>query len=110
MEILSVMPITYIAWYGGLIFVITVITALLAIFAACDHERGTAITSFIITVVLFVILVTCPMTQEDKENAIYTVEITDSEQYQKLIEDGYTFERVYDNREIYNIRGPIINE
>ena len=50
------------------------------------------------------------MIQEDKTTAIYTVEITDSEQYQKLIEDGYTFKRVYDNREIYKIQGPIINK
>lgn len=110
MEILSVTPITHVAWYGGVIFIVMALAALLALFAAHDHDTGIAIGSFIVTVVLFVILIACPMTQEDKETADYTVEITDQEQYQKLVEDGYTFKRVYENREIYNIRGPIINE
>lgn len=110
MEILSVTPITHVTWYGELIFIVMVLAALLALLAAHDHQTGIAIGSFIVTVVLFVVLIACPLTQEDKETADYTVEITDQEQYQKLIEDGYTFRRVYDNREIYNIRGPIINK
>ncbi len=35
----------------------------------------------------------------------YTVEITDSAKYQELIQKGYTFSRVYENREIYIIKG-----
>ena len=110
MEILSVTPITHTTWYGGLIFIITAIAALITIFATSNHEMSTAIGGLLVTIVLFVILITCPMTEEDKKTAIYTVEITDSEQYQKLIEDGYTFNRLYDNREIYRIQGPIINK
>lgn len=109
MEILSVTPITHVAWYGGLIFIVMALAGLLALFSARD-QPGLSICSFIVTIILFVVLITCPMTQEDKETADYTVEITDPEQYQKLVENGYTFERVYENREIYNIRGPIINE
>ena len=110
MEILSVTPITDVTWCGKLLFVIMVIAGLLALFAAHDHDVGFAAGCCVVVIILVVILLTCPMIQEDKETAIYTVEITDSEQYQKLIEDGYTFKRVYDNREIYKIQGPIINK
>ena len=110
MEILATTPITDVTWYGKLIFAVMVIAALLAFFAIRDHEFGLAAGSCIVVIILVVILLTCPIIQEDKTTAIYTVEITDQEQYKQLIKDGYTFKRIFDNREIYRIQGPIINE
>lgn len=35
----------------------------------------------------------------------YVVEITDETKYKELVEEGYTFKRVYENKEIYSITG-----
>ena len=35
----------------------------------------------------------------------YVVEITDETKYKELVEKGYTFERLYENKEIYSITG-----
>ena len=35
----------------------------------------------------------------------YVVEITDETKYKELVEEGYTFERIYENKEIYSITG-----
>ena len=35
----------------------------------------------------------------------YIVEITDEAKYKELVEKGYTFERLYENKEIYSITG-----
>ena len=35
----------------------------------------------------------------------YVVEITDEAKYKELVEKGYTFERIYENKEIYSITG-----
>lgn len=35
----------------------------------------------------------------------YVVEITDETKYKELVEEGYTFKRIYENKEIYSITG-----
>ena len=35
----------------------------------------------------------------------YVVEITDETKYKELVEKGYTFKRIYENKEIYSITG-----
>ena len=39
----------------------------------------------------------------------YTVEITDAAKYKELIDNGYSLERLYDTKEIYEIIGPPFN-
>ena len=39
-----------------------------------------------------------------------TVEITELEYYKQFVQEGYTFERVYDEREIYVLEGPEVEE
>lgn len=38
-----------------------------------------------------------------------TVEITDAAKYKELIDNGYSIERLYDTKEIYEIIGPPFN-
>jgi len=38
-----------------------------------------------------------------------TVEITDAAKYKELIDNGYSIERLYDTKEIYEIIGPQFN-
>ena len=38
----------------------------------------------------------------------YVVEITDAEKYKELVDDGYTLDKLYDNRDIYMLTGDVI--
>lgn len=39
----------------------------------------------------------------------YTIEITDAAKYKELIDNGYSLERLYGTKEIYEIIGPPFN-
>lgn len=105
MEILAVEPIMTLGTFSGITFLVGIIIAI--IFAiACSSKNDAFITItgifLAVIVVTFLISINFPV---ESGNYKYTVEITDNTKYQELIEDGYKFTRVYDNKAIYEIKG-----
>ena len=103
MEILEFHVIETAAWWfyalllGGTILGITG-------FAIFDDSGIAAAISWILAVACFITVIAVP-SSVPTDKMSYTIEITDSTKYQELVEKGYTFSRVYENREIYIIEG-----
>ena len=111
MEILSTTPIQEVTWYAIVLFFMLISAIVVAVQSTKEEGKATTAIAALIVIVIFVVMMTCPMTKNSETSANYTVEIIEAEQYQKLIEGGYTFDtRVYENRNIYKISGPIIGD
>ena len=103
MEILEFHVIETVAWWlpvlllGGIILVIIGIAIL-------DDSEIAAVISWVLSFACFITVIAVP-SSVPTDKMSYTIEITDSAKYQELVEKGYTFSRVYENREIYVIKG-----
>jgi len=107
MEILATSPVMMTPWWIPVSIVLTVVCAVCAIIAANEEAYiPTAILSIIAIIAIIVIIFAPRTVPSDKMS--YTVEITDSAQYQLLIKKGYTFERLFENKEIYTIIGDVL--
>lgn len=110
MEILAVEPIMALGAVTGIAFLIVIITGILfGICCKADTEAGMAISGICLAIAM-VVLIGSIFFPEESGNYKYTVEITEESKYKELIEEGYEFKRVYDNREIYNISGAPLEE
>lgn len=110
MEILAVEPIMVLSIITGIAFLIVLVTSLaFAICSKVDTEAGMIISGVCFAVALTV-LVGSTFFPIESGRYKYTVEITEESKYKELIEKGYEFKRVYDNREIYNISGAPLEE
>ena len=76
------------------------------IFIASDHYIIGTI-CLILGIIGLIIIVILPAENASKQ-MMYTVEITDPAQYQILIERGYSFKRLFENKEIYTIVGDVL--
>lgn len=111
MEILSTTPVQEITWYAVVLFFAMMTALVITIHSTKNDNSGVTAIFALVFIVILVIMFACPMTKDSETSANYTVEIIEPEQYQKLIESGYTFDaRVYENRNIYKISGPIIGD
>ena len=94
------------AWMIPLLIVFTVGVTILAAAWADSHVGGII---FGIGAIAFCILMIILMPQKTiavpTTTHSYIVEITDETKYKELIDSGYELEQVYDNRNIYSIRG-----
>ena len=107
MEILSTSPVMITPWWMPMAIVLTVVCAVCAIIAANEEAYiPTAIFS-IIAIIAIVVIIFAPH-EIPSGKMSYTIEITDSMQYQLLIKKGYTFERLFENKEIYTIIGDVL--
>lgn len=110
MEILAVEPIMVLGIVTGIAFLVLIITGLaFAICSKLDTEVGMIISGVCFAIAL-VVLVGSTFFPVESGNYKYTVEITEESKYKELIEEGYEFKRVYDNRDIYNISGAPLEE
>lgn len=110
MEILAVEPIMTFSDITGIALLAVIITGI--IFGMCsesDAEIGMII-SGVCFVIAMVVLIGSAFFQVESGKYKYTVEITEESKYKELIEEGYEFKRIYDNKEIYNISGAPLEE
>ena len=104
MEILEMHPINEISPIFMLVLIVGVIClpCAIAAFIAEETKAGVAM-SILVLMAIIAMFFNPPF--PDTGKASYTVEITDTSKYQELIEKGYEFSRVYENRNIYIIKG-----
>lgn len=107
MEILKIAEVTEVAWWF-IVSIITVAVSLLSIILAAFYDCDViAIIFTIIGVIAVIVIIFAPSVIPTGEMS-YTIEITDPSQYQILVEKGYSFERLFENKEIYTIIGDVL--
>lgn len=107
MEILTTSPVMVTPWWMPVAIVLTVVCAACAIIAANDQAYMPATILSIIVIIAIAVIIFAP--REIPSNKMsYTIEITDPAQYQILIEKGYSFKRLFENKEIYTIIGDVL--
>ena len=103
MEILEITQVTKIAWWlAAAIMAFFVCGAL----ATNDAPIPTIIFALLALIALVIIVIAPSEIPTDQMS--YTVEITDPAQYQILVEKGYSFKRLFENKEIYTIIGDVL--
>lgn len=107
MEILTTSPVMITPWWMPVAIVLTVVCTVCAIIAANEEAYiPTAILSIIAIIAIVVIIFAPHEIPSDKMS--YTIEITDPAQYQILVEKGYLFKHLFENKEIYTIIGDVL--
>ena len=107
MEILEVQEVMTTAWWlvAGIIgLVITVGWCLISAIEDCYVLSVTF--AFLAICCLLVVILTPHEVPTGKMN--YTIEITDNEVFQNLIDKGYSFTRLYEAKPIYEVIGDIL--
>jgi len=107
MEILATAAITKVAWYVPLIIAVFFISGIMAIVTASNDAYIALTICALLSIASIILILTLP-TEIPNGQMSYTIEITDSAQYQTLIEKGYTFKRLFENKEIYTIIGDVL--
>ena len=111
MEILKVVPVERLSWWTAALTVIWIIAFILIMWELADGRFNTlqlGICCFIV-IACTIALILLPKTYAT-ESKTYTVEITDNSQYRRLIDDGYSIKKLYDDRDIYEISGKPLEE
>lgn len=107
MEILNSSTVMETAWWFVVAVGAIIIGTIIALLAASDdHYIVALIFAFIVLAGLVVLFVAPHEIPTDKMS--YTIEITDPAQYQILVEKGYSFKRLFENKEIYTIVGDML--
>lgn len=107
MEILEITQVTKIAWWlAAAIMAFFVCGALAIIFASNDAPIPTII--FALLALISIVIIVIAPSEVPTDQMSYTVEITDPAQYQILVEKGYSFKRLFENKEIYTIIGDVL--
>jgi hypothetical protein len=107
MEILESYVVTNAAWWFCVSLAITCICLSLTIVAIINDAYLPAAIFAIITLAAIAVMIFAP-SEVPTDKMSYTVEITDPAQYQILIEKGYSFKRLFKNKEIYTIIGDVL--
>lgn len=93
-------------WMLPLLLVFTVGVTILAAAWADSHLGGIIVgIGAIVFCILMIIFVPQKTIAVPTSTHSYIVEITDETKYKELIDSGYELTQVYDNRNIYSIRG-----
>ena len=107
MEILTTSPVMVTPWWIPVAIVLTVVCAACAIIAANEEVYILTAIFSIIAIIAIVVIIFAPH-EIPSDKMSYTIEITDPAQYQILIEKGYSFTRLFENKEIYTIIGDVL--
>lgn len=107
MEILESSVVTNIAWWFPVSLAIACICLPLTIIAASNDAYIPTAIFAVITLAVIAVIVFAP-SEVPTDKMSYTVEITDPAQYQILVEKGYSFKRLFENKEIYTIIGDVL--
>lgn len=107
MEILEIAQVTKTAWWLVASIMTLVIFLPLAIIAASNDANFPATLFAVIVLAAIAVIVFAP-SEVPTDKMSYTIEITDPAQYQILVEKGYSFTRLFENKEIYTIIGDVL--
>ena len=107
MEILEIAQVTKMAWWLIVAIMAFFVCGALAIIAASNDSPILTIIFALIALAAIVVIVITP-SEVPTDKMSYTIEITDPSQYQILVEKGYSFKRLFENKEIYTIIGDVL--
>ena len=107
MEILEIAQVTRAAWWLIAGIMAFFVCGALAIIAASNNSAIPTIIFTLLALIALVIIVIAP-SEVPTGKMSYTIEITDPAQYQILVEKGYSFRRLFENKEIYTIIGDVL--
>ena len=107
MEILEIAQVTKMSWWLIASLIALSMCSLLAIIAVSNDAYFPAAIFAIIALAAIVVIVLAP-SEVPTDKMSYTIEITDPTQYQILVEKGYSFKRLFENKEIYTIIGDVL--
>jgi hypothetical protein len=107
MEILEIAQVTKTAWWLIVAIMAFFVCGTLAIIVASYDSTILTIIFTLLALISLVIIVIAP-SEVPTNQMSYTIEITDPAQYQILIEKGYSFKRLFENKEIYTIIGDVL--
>lgn len=107
MEILDSCVITNTAWWFPVSIAIAFICLLLAIIVASNDALFPTLLFVVIALAAIAVIIFAP-SEVPTDKMSYTIEITNSAQYQILVEKGYSFKRLFENKEIYTIIGDVL--
>ena len=107
MEILEIAQVTKMAWWLIVAIMAFFVCGALAIIAASNDLPILTIIFAIIALAAIAVMIFAP-SEVPTDKMSYTIEITDPAQYQILVEKGYSFKRLFENKEIYTIIGDVL--
>ena len=107
MEILETTQVMRLAWWVPLAAGILITSGIIAVISASNDQCALFMISSILCIAAVGVLIFTP-TYIPNEQMSYTIEITDPAQYQILVEKGYSFKRLFENKEIYTIIGDVL--
>ena len=107
MEILESSNITATPWWTIVAVIMIGSGIVLGLIAFVDEQIGKSVIFLIVALIGLLIMFITP-TEISTDKMSYTVEITDDTLYQTLINKGYSFKRIFENKEIYTIIGDVL--
>ena len=107
MEILASNEVTTMSWWAVFAIIAMGVGAVGGFYCACENMRTGALILLTVALIGVIVLIVAPISMPSGKMS-YTVEITDNTMFQSLIQKGYTFERLFDNKEIYKIIGDVL--
>ena len=111
MEILLDRGVVTTMGYGAVIAIFTMVFGLIAVIVSVCSNHYELAGFFVMMVILAIVLpIIYPEYTFDVPTKThkYVVEITDAEKYKDLVDNGYTLDKLYDNRDIYMLTGDVI--
>lgn len=109
MEILLVEPIIDTPWYVLMFISLAAISTAIGFLALSEKSWAVSIVCAIIAVACIVLLIVLPR-KVTSENQHYVIEITDDSYYKTLIDKGYNLNKLYENRNIYELNAPTLDD
>lgn len=111
MEILKTTQLMITPWWFPVSIIVIFVAILVAFGATISQEDGKISIALIISIIIMIIA-GCIMIFMPSEipsgQMSYTVEITDPAQYQFLVDKGYSFTHLFENKQIYTIIGDVL--
>ena len=107
MEILEFHEVMILAWWVALSAGILIASGVLAIIAASNDQPALFMICTLLCIAAVCVLIFAP-TYIPNGQMSYTIEITNSAQYRTLVENEYSFTKLYETKEIYTIIGDVL--
>lgn len=111
MEILETTQLMITPWWLPTAIIVLFGAFLVAFGVSVTHEKNDITPAFIISLVIMIIagcIIIFAPSEIPSGQMSYTIEITDPVQYQFLVKKGYSFTRIFENKEIYTIIGDVL--
>ena len=97
---------------GGFILILflSIIVGMLGFLSVSDGLWKTGAACFLVVVLCIAVMIFVPACSLIVPTDVhrYVVEITDENKYKELIDNGYSLDKLYENRNIYKITGDVL--